>query len=349
MQTYEEGGALAVKEPTYAPAEWTPHFATSVDEQLAMLAERDRFYRERLKPDVHYGVIPGTQKPTLYKPGAEALLSSMGLRSETGNESPPVLDFTGQDHGGEPFIMYDRWCRIYRQTGPTVNDRIEVANLGGACNSWEPKYRYRNASRVCPQCGKEAIIKGKEEYGGGWVCFKKKDGCNAKFKDGDAAIEGQNAGKVANEDVAELQNTIKKMADKRALIAATLVATGCSDIFTQDVEDMPRTMAAQGAPRNVTPSQPRTAAAPPAESAAQVEKRKAEGVKRIHIWCRANNVDTEGPESPYRRILLTDPAFAHYFLSPESEVTSKALDLPDLQRFSAALQQHVRERDKGAA
>ena len=336
-----EGVALAVKEPGYAPAEWTPSFARSVDEQLEILRERDRFYRERLKPDVHYGVIPGTQKPTLYKPGAEALLSGMGLRSETGNESPPVVDFTGNDHNGEPFIMYDRWCRIYRQTGPTMNDRIEIAKLSGACNSWEPKYRYRNASRVCPQCGKEAIIKGKEEYGGGWVCFKKKDGCNAKFKDGDQSIEGQNAGKVANEDVAELQNTILKMADKRALIAATLVATGCSDIFTQDVEDMPRTMAAQVAPRNVTPSQPRPAAQPPAESAAATEERRQRGIRGVHIYCNTHKIDTKGDASPYRRILLEE--FPDVFSDPAVDVSSKALDLPQLQRFSLSLQAFVRE------
>lgn len=30
----------------------------------------------------------------------------------------------------------------------------------------------------CPECGKsKAVIKGKEEYGGGWLCFKKKGGC----------------------------------------------------------------------------------------------------------------------------------------------------------------------------
>lgn len=34
-------------------------------------------------------------------------------------------------------------------------------------------------------------------------------------------------------------NTIVKMADKRALVAATLNATAASDVFTQDVEDMP--------------------------------------------------------------------------------------------------------------
>jgi hypothetical protein len=36
----------------------------------------------------------------------------------------------------------------------------------------------------------------------------------------------------------EMANTILKMSEKRALIAATLLAPGCSDIFTQDLEDM---------------------------------------------------------------------------------------------------------------
>ena len=36
----------------------------------------------------------------------------------------------------------------------------------------------------------------------------------------------------------ELENTVLKMAEKRALIAATLITFGLSDQFTQDVEDM---------------------------------------------------------------------------------------------------------------
>lgn len=36
----------------------------------------------------------------------------------------------------------------------------------------------------CPQCGKSrAVIKGKPEYGGGWLCFKKKGGCGATWQD----------------------------------------------------------------------------------------------------------------------------------------------------------------------
>lgn len=37
---------------------------------------------------------------------------------------------------------------------------------------------------LCPVCGVAAIIKGREEYGGGWLCFKKKGGCGAKWPDG---------------------------------------------------------------------------------------------------------------------------------------------------------------------
>ena len=42
---------------------------------------------------------------------------------------------------------------------------------------------------------------------------------------------------VPNSDPAEQVNTILKMADKRALVAATLIATGLSEYFTQDIED----------------------------------------------------------------------------------------------------------------
>jgi hypothetical protein len=37
---------------------------------------------------------------------------------------------------------------------------------------------------VCPVCGKDAVIKGKAEYGGGWLCFGKKGGCGAKWPEG---------------------------------------------------------------------------------------------------------------------------------------------------------------------
>lgn len=37
--------------------------------------------------------------------------------------------------------------------------------------------------RKCPVCGEETVIKGKKEYGGGYVCWKAKGGCGATFAD----------------------------------------------------------------------------------------------------------------------------------------------------------------------
>lgn len=48
---------------------------------------------------------------------------------------------------------------------------------------------------ACPKCKKSgSIIKGKAEYGGGFVCFTKKEGCGAKFTD--VEMEQIKTGKV---------------------------------------------------------------------------------------------------------------------------------------------------------
>jgi hypothetical protein len=187
---------------------------------------KKEFYDQVLKKGVDYGVIPGSDKPALLKPGAEKLASFFGL-SPVFHDVQTAEDWTGKDHNEEPFFYYRQKCEL------NLRGRV-IATADGSCNSWEKKYRYRQANRKCPACGIEAIIKGKEEYGGGWLCWKKKSGCGATFKAGDQSIEGQEAGVVKNQDVAEQVNTILKMAQKRALIAAVLIATNTSDYFTED-------------------------------------------------------------------------------------------------------------------
>jgi hypothetical protein len=49
-------------------------------------------------------------------------------------------------------------------------------------------------------------------------------------KDGDG-------GKIENEDIADVYNTVLKIAKKRAHIDATLTVTGAADLFTQDLID----------------------------------------------------------------------------------------------------------------
>jgi predicted RNA-binding Zn-ribbon protein involved in translation (DUF1610 family) len=203
--------------------------AVAVQDALIAYQAKKDLIDKIMRSGVDYGTIPGSTKATLLKAGAEKATSFFGL-SAVFKDAEVVEDWNGDNHNGEPFFYYRRTCELWR------GDR-KVASVDGSCNSWEKKYRYRSAEKVCPECGKSAIIKGKQEYGGGWVCFKKKDGCGAKFADNDPAITSQESGQIKNPDVADLVNTILKMADKRALVAATLIATGLSEYFTQDIED----------------------------------------------------------------------------------------------------------------
>lgn len=233
----EVSRAVSVREPVDV-ARWTPTMVQTIDEAVAQVQARDEFMHKVMRKDLDYGVIPGTgTKPTLLKPGAERLLSAYGLHPQIVDKVPPTLDYLGADHAGEAFFEFRKTCRIWRQTGPAELDRMLVAEASGSCNSWETKYRYRDSKRVCPACGQPTIIKGKAEYGGGWLCFKKTGGCGEKFTDSDERIASQTVGRVANEAVADVVNTIEKMAEKRALVAATIIATGWSDLVTQDVED----------------------------------------------------------------------------------------------------------------
>src|SRR5919199_346563 len=187
------------------------------------------FVQTILREGIDYGVIPGTTKPTLLKPGAEKLTTFFGLTTRF-QILDRVEDWPGGGHEGEPFFYYLYRCQLFRGA-------LLIAETDASCNSRETKYRYRAAERVCPQCGQATIIKGKAEYGGGWLCYGKKGGCGAKFAADDSVIVAQPVGRIPNPDVADQVNTIQKMAQKRALIGATLLAVNASEFFTQDVED----------------------------------------------------------------------------------------------------------------
>lgn len=212
------------------PSEWLP--AMTIEQAVDRYKLMVQFVSKVLVDGTDYGKIPGTgdkAKATLLKPGAEKLCTFFGLR-----KVPVVLekeeDWTGERHGGEAFFHYAYRYELYR------GDML-IAAADGSCNSWEKKYRWRMAERVCPECGKAAIIKGKEEYGGGWLCWKKKDGCGRNFAADDPAILEQQVGRVPNADPADLANNIRKMAQKRALVSAATLATNASDFFTVDLED----------------------------------------------------------------------------------------------------------------
>lgn len=190
-----------------------------------------QFVKTIMRPDTDYGIIPGTTKPTLLKPGAEKLCTFFGLTKEE-VILDKEMDWTGKDHGGEPFFYFHYQIRLFRH-GQLI------AEADGSANSWESKHRYRQGEYKCPECGKETIRRSKEEKGGGYYCWSKLGGCGKQFPRGDRSIESQDVGKKKNPDPADLVNTIQKVAYKRALVAVTLVAVNASEYFTQDIEDLP--------------------------------------------------------------------------------------------------------------
>jgi predicted RNA-binding Zn-ribbon protein involved in translation (DUF1610 family) len=189
------------------------------------LVELQKFVKFYLVEGEDYGTIPGTAKPTLYKPGADKLCDIYGLADKYRTVSQ-IEDWD------KNLFSYHIECTLVSKR----NEKLAATGLG-SCNSYEGKYRWRETQRVCPECGKTSIIRGKEEFGGGWLCWKKKDGCGHKFAKGDKSIEGQEVGRVENDDIPTLVNTILKMAKKRAKVDAVLSATRSSGLFTQDVED----------------------------------------------------------------------------------------------------------------
>ena len=208
------------------PARQAPGLALAPQVNAGELVARLDMIRDAadkaMREGVDFGNVPGTDKPTLFKPGAEKLGVLFQLDVQLVNDKT----FDG-DH-------------LTVVSSATVYHAPTGSRLGygeGVCTTKERKYAYRKQERTCPSCGEAAVIKGKAEYGGGWLCWKKRDGCGAKFPDGDKSIEDQAAGEIDNPDLPDLWNTVVKMAEKRARVDAVLAVTGASALFTQDMED----------------------------------------------------------------------------------------------------------------
>jgi hypothetical protein len=213
----------------------------SVGEVLEQSNKIQELMKVALKEGQHYGIIPGTKKQSLLKPGAEKI--NFLFRIGTGDLQETRVDMP---EGHREVTI--KTPMIHIPTGTVIAFGI------GSCSTMESKYRYRQANRKCPKCGKETIIKGKEEYGGGWLCYAKKGGCGAKWPDDAKEITSQEVGQVENKDIADVYNTVLKMAAKRSYVDGTIKASAASDFFTQDVEDMEEfATPAESEPRNVTP------------------------------------------------------------------------------------------------
>ena len=209
------GGALAASLTN-------PFDVTAVKARLEALRQ---FFAEVMVEGEDFGVIPGTKGLSLLKPGAEKLCEFYGL-----TQRPRIAQ--RHEQWDPPFFLREYELDLLdRRTGAVIGTGI------GSCNSMEARYRWRQGERVCPECGQAAIIKGKPEYGGGWVCFKRKDGCGAKFGADDPAIVDQKVGRIENDDIATMHNTIIKMAKKRALVDGIVSVTRSAGLLIEAAEE----------------------------------------------------------------------------------------------------------------
>jgi len=155
--------------------------------------------------DVHYGKIPGTAKPTLYKPGAEKLLSTFHIGVDPEGR---ITDLSTEDE-----IRYRVLVQGYRQmTGDPLGTGL------GECSSNEEKYKWRKP--VCDEEFDETVSDRKR------IVWKKAEGKAYQQKQ-------------VRMNPIDIANTILKMAKKRSLVDMTLTVLSASDIFDQDLEDLP--------------------------------------------------------------------------------------------------------------
>jgi hypothetical protein len=176
-----------------------------MEEGLKTIKRFQAMVKRLLTPNVDYGVIPGTKKPTLLKPGAEKIIKLMQL-----SDSYQIL--SAQEDFQKPFFAYTVKCQLKSySSGKLMSEGL------GSCNSMESKYRYR------------------------WVFDNQ---LPAGFDRETAHTKTVGRGKVYvmyridNDDICSQVNTILKMAEKRAKVDAALSAGRLSELFTQDIEDM---------------------------------------------------------------------------------------------------------------
>lgn len=228
--------------------------AMSAGEIRAQVNRVQEVMQEVMQEGTHFGVVPGTQKPSLWKPGAEKL----GLTFHLAIDSTIDADLSTDD-----MVRY--------RVRSVVTSQASGAFLGsalGECSSNEEKYKWRAA--VCKAEWEETGV----------------DRRRKKWKRDGTAIE------QVRTEPADLANTILKMAVKRAEVAAILKVTAASDCFTQDIEDLPEEMRQEAVneekPKNGNgkpappPAQPTQA--PPANVISEAQAKRFYAIRKGKGW-----------------------------------------------------------------
>jgi hypothetical protein len=152
----------------------------------------------------HYGKIPGSAKPSLWKSGAEVLCAMFRIA--------PM--FFTEDLSTADCVRYRVRCIGRHQTSG-----IDLGEGVGECSSDEGKFRWRS-----PVCDEE-------------FAATPPDRRREKWMRGSGG--GAYAQKQVRVDAPDVANTVLKIGAKRAHIAMVLNVLAASDCFAQDLEDLP--------------------------------------------------------------------------------------------------------------
>lgn len=275
---------------TLQPAEdGAPLSSSQLRSRLAVIQD---VLKHVMVNDVDYGTIPGTQKPTLYKPGAEKLCVTFRLAADT-----PTIEAV-PDYSGD--IRYRVQVPIRAANGAILAVGI------GECSTGEEKYRWR---RPVHQAEYDAAAEDQKRQK--WT------------RDGDVWEQVR----VNPPDVA---NTVLKMAHKRAYIHAVIMATAAGAIFTQDIEDLPEGVAqsesnGERKPAVATP-QRKSQAAKPANGAASVF------LTRVKDISKKEGTGNKGPWTKWTITSVSGQAFgtfdtAHRDIAAEAMRTEAAVEI----------------------
>lgn len=195
-----------------------PLSAVAIRAQVNLIQE---VMRDVMKEGEHFGTVPGCgTKKTLLQPGAEKLAMVFRLA--------PTYEITKEDLGGGHREVTVRCLLASIGTGQLVGSGV------GSCSTMESKYRYRNVADYevtedpIPPDAKEK----RKEYRAKGFGMKKVDDVWVWVRYTDSA-------KAENPDIADTWNTVLKLAKKRALVDAVKSTCAASDIFVQDIEDLP--------------------------------------------------------------------------------------------------------------
>jgi hypothetical protein len=228
-----------------------PASELSVAEVVARVQKVKQIKETVMEEGVHFGIIPGTTKPTLYQPGADILCMAFMLDPQYEHET--VRDGLHREVTTK--------CTLFH-----IPTGVRVASGEGSCSTYESKYAWRPGGVECPECGEKSIKRGrdfKDKTIKTWYCDRKSGGCGQNFPWTDKRINGQNTSRQENPDLPDTWNTVLKISNKRARMAAVLTATGGNELFTADLEDYEDPANAMGSDADAGTVETKAASKPP--------------------------------------------------------------------------------------